>query len=74
MRSQINGIHIDHTKDENFTPIAVGLPTLLHYIRLLDGDADGRNNMGFCIDCYTGWPKNVSHYQKSLLNRIKNRH
>jgi len=23
---------------------------------------------------YTGWPKKVSHYQVSPLNRIKNRH
>jgi len=29
-----------------------------------------------CYSCsiYTGWPKKVSHYQVSSLNRIKNRH
>jgi len=24
-------------------------------------------------DSFTGWPKQVSHYQESSLNRIKNR-
>jgi len=26
------------------------------------------------LQAYTGWPKKVSHYQVSSLNRIKNRH
>jgi len=28
----------------------------------------------FAFTDYTGWPKKVSHYQVSPLNRIKNRH
>jgi len=26
-----------------------------------------------CDIAYTGWPKKVSHYRQSSLNRIKNR-
>jgi len=26
------------------------------------------------VSAYTGWPKKVSHYQESSLNRVKNRH
>jgi len=36
-----------------------------------------RRNKGYWLIIlpveYTGWPKKVSHYRESLLNRIKNR-
>jgi len=38
------------------------------------GSGEGRGKKVIKLFKYTGWPKSVSHYHKSLLNCAKTRH